>query len=52
MLRRRPTRGMGETVTQALKAVCKKENFDKYELDTKKALKICKHITGKQFYST
>ena len=50
MLRRRPTRGMEETVTRALKAVCKKDYFDKYELDSKKALKVCKHITGEGCY--
>lgn len=46
ILRRKPTRGMGETVTRALKSVCKLENFQKTELNAEKLLAVCKHIKG------
>ncbi|XP_045214178.2 uncharacterized protein LOC123564570 [Mercenaria mercenaria] len=46
MLSRKPTRGMGETVTRALKRVCDIHNFDKYDTDAKKVLQVCKHIKG------
>ena len=51
MLGRKPTRGMGETVTRALRQVCKLENFKKYEADAQKVLDVCKHIKGNRHYS-
>ncbi|XP_060591378.1 uncharacterized protein LOC132746288 [Ruditapes philippinarum] len=44
MLSRKLTRGMGETVTRALKRVCDKHNFDKYDVDAKRVLEVCEHI--------
>lgn len=46
MLSKKPTRGMGETVTRALKRVCDIHNFHKYDVDSEKALKVCNHIKG------
>ncbi|XP_052783433.1 uncharacterized protein LOC128219612 [Mya arenaria] len=45
MLRKKPTRGIGETVTRALAQVCEKQVLDKYELKASKSVEICKHIT-------
>lgn len=46
ILSRKPTRGMGETVTRALARVCDIHNFKKYDVDAKKVLQVCKHIKG------
>ncbi|KAL4240182.1 hypothetical protein ACF0H5_000976 [Mactra antiquata] len=44
VLKHKPTRGMGETVTRALRRVCDVHNFDKYELNANLTYKVCKHI--------
>ena len=50
-LSRKPTRGVGETVSRALKQVCHENNFKKFEISYKTALKVCKHIKGTFFIS-
>ena len=47
LLSRKLTRGMGETVTRALSRVCDINNFNKYDVDSKKVLAVCKHIKGR-----
>lgn len=48
MLSKKPTRGMGETVTRVLQRVCDIHNFNKYDVDPKKVLQVCNHIKGDQ----